>query len=292
MLDNQGVIAISKRDGSTTQLAALEHGVHLESDDDTLYVLYSDQGLWNAVMEVPKAGGTPTPLVSDLVYPTGMPYGFDMESDGTDLYMVAVGTGTHTVSAVPLDGSESTGFGTIIEDAYFVQADDDYVYVAAGLNHCTIYRAPKSGGELEELGSSSAIHLAFTRDGTTIPDMEIHDGKLYWANQYHNSHGLGTITSMPVGGGPIEALAVRQNSPQDIVLHNGDMFWINGGDTWSSNGELMRLQAGSTEPEIIVENLRRPEYLQVDDDSIYVSAYDPEGSGFDFDVGHVYRIAR
>ncbi len=120
--------------------------------------------------------------------------------------------------------------------------------------------------------------------------MEIHDGKLYWANQYHNGHGLGTIASMPLEGGEVEELALRQNSPQDLVIHDGDLYWINGGDTWSENGELMRLSAGATEAEMLVEGLKRPQYLQVDDDHIYITAYSPDESGFD--AGVVYRLER
>jgi hypothetical protein len=290
LLENGGVLTISKSDGAASMLASMEDGVHLESDDDNLYVLYSNGGLWNSVDRIPKDGSSPTTLSSDLGYTTGMPYGFDMESDGTNLYMVAVGTGTDTVSALPIDGSASMTFGEIMEDAYYVQVDNEYVYVAAGLNRCTIYRAPKSGGELEELGTHTSIHTAYMRDGNTIPDMEIHDGKLYWGNQYHNSHGGGTITSMSLEGGEIEELALQQDSPQDLVFHDGDLYWINGGDTWSENGELMRLSAGATEAEMLVEGLKRPEYLQVDDDHIYITAYSPDESGFD--TGVVYRLER
>ena len=83
----------------------------------------------------------------------------------------------------------------------------------------------------------------------------------------------------------------RKRSPILLVsIHAIAFLFINGGDTWSENGELMRLSAGATEAEMLVEGLKRPEYLQVDDDHIYITAYSPDESGFD--TGVVYRLER
>ncbi len=296
-LTDERILSISKSDATITELFTPDtYGFGwLADDEDNIYWVVSATDLsFDTIMYMPKDGGTPRTLVSGLMSPTGtVPYAYDMVSDGTTLYVIGLSTGPNTVTAVPLDGSAPMNFGAPIEDAFFVSVDEDYVYVAAGLNRCTIYRVPKTGGEFEELGSQPEIHLALTLDSNSRgPEMEIDDGTIYWANRYHNSHGLGAITAMPVDGGPVKELAIEQNSPKDMVVHDGDMFWVNSGDNWDQNGQLMQLQAGATEPEVLVENLRSPTYVQVDDDYIYVTATDPEADIFDLDVGHLYRIER
>ena len=81
-------------------------------------------------------------------------------------------------------------------------------------------------------------------------------------------------------------LRARCSNGQTIPQSNPEQ--PNDGDHWMDNGELMQLRDGPTEPESLVEGLKRPQYLQVDDDDIYIAAYNPAESVVD--NGLVYRL--
>ncbi len=286
MGDTARLLAIAKSDLEATELSLVE-GYALNSDADRLYWFGSENGLYDTVESIPKAGGT----VSTVT--TGLTWGYtcmDMASDGDSLFIVGSSLAEGTIATVSTTGGVATAVGTVSDDLCYVTVDDDQVYAAAGMNHTAVYRAPKAGGDLEELASDDQIHLALTSGSNG--EMELADGTLYWTSDYHNQHGGGAVTGLSVSGGSIQELALEQDSPYDLVVDNGDVFWVNSADGFSEDGQIMRLEAGASEPEVLVEGLAQPYYIQVDDTHIYFTAQDPETRWDDEEAGFLYRIAR
>lgn len=283
--DTSRLMAISKSDFSVTELGVVE-GFTLAIDSENLYWFSYADGLYTSVQSMPKTGGEVTTVASGLTWDYIC---MDIVSDETSLFMVGSTLGDGGVATVPIGGGTVSSIGSGIDDLCHVQVDGDYVYGVAGPVRASLYRVPKTGGDFEELATSDQVQQKLTSGA--YGEMEIASGTLYWTNDYHNQYGNGAITAAPADGGAMEDLAIQQDSPVDLVVHDGDLFWVNEANFYSEDGQVMQLLAGSDEEEVLVEGLARPYYLQVDDTHIYFTSQDPDGT-FSGDVGYVYRIAR
>lgn len=97
---------------------------------------------------------------------------------------------------------------------YQIAVDATHVYWTS--RDGTLWRAPKTGGSAQQLGTGPV----------TANGMSLAGGYVYWST---GSVATGTIQRTPVAGGPTTVLATGQDRPYGVLLDpfNGYLYWAN-----------------------------------------------------------------
>jgi hypothetical protein len=113
----------------------------------------------------------------------------------------------------------------------------DFGSAANGFQDGAIYQMPKGGGPILALatGQASAGPLA------------IDDANVYWTTFYSGCAPLsdggacpansGTVSQVPIGGGPVLQLASKQPLPYDIAVDANDVYWSDEGSAATGSGD-------------------------------------------------------
>jgi hypothetical protein len=155
---------------------------------------------------------TPEPVVSSN---TWVPFG--IRADATHLYVAAVPLLRVPVEggdAAPLRSTGTAGDGTLA-------IDDTHVY----FNDGEIRRVPKAGGGTEEIVSP---------DLANANTIEVDANFVYYATP----SGIYRVSK---GGGTPSPLSTTVSAVTDLVLHNGVLYWTNGGDAGTRTGSVYRI---------------------------------------------------
>jgi hypothetical protein len=152
-----------------------------------------------AVLKVPLAGGSITPLSTSVQTPAGI------VAKGSDVYFV----NQYNLSEVPATGGTTQGFGSF--GGTLIAADATSIYWAStsSIGKLTV----GSGTTTTPVSSQSTIG-GIASDGTSI----------YWTTMM----SAGQVMKMPAGGGPPTTLASGQSSPSLISVDGVNAYWVAG----------------------------------------------------------------
>jgi hypothetical protein len=92
-------------------------------------------------------------------------------------------------------------------------------------------------------------------------------GHLYWVNAGAN----GTVNEMPIGGGPVTALATGQNNPVSLAVDANDVYWTNYAPTqpFPPGGTVNRVPLGGGSVTAIAGQQNYPGSVAVDSTRVY-----------------------
>ena len=100
--------------------------------------------------------------------------------------------------------------------------------------------------------------------------LAIDSNRVYWTNYGGNEGGqstVGTVMSVPLGGGTAVTLASRQKGPSGIALHGANVYWIN-------NATVMSVPIGGGSASTLVTDQSDGFMIAVSDASVFWSAND------------------
>ncbi len=239
----------------------------------------------NAVLRIPKNGGTATPLATGLSSTT-----IPLAIDATNAYWTD--PEKHTVNAIPLGGGApvtlATGqhnpweltvvggrlfwtnqggiddgsvFSLALPDgapqplstprtgAYALAVDAANVYFTLinGTND-TVYKVPRSGGTTVPLAMAQQRPQSIVVDATNV----------YWVNYVASGEMTGTVMKLPLAGGTPMAIAEHQYNPGNLVSDGTYLYWTNAALFGTAMGTLMKMPVAGGQPVAVATGLMRP----------------------------------
>jgi hypothetical protein len=237
------IVKVNKKGGPLTVLAELPGNLDalaLEVDDSHVYFVgYPGRGL---VGKISKDGGSvetmvaPADRVLTLAINNGVAYtsgdylfgvdlatgeqtvvgsfasANDLKADATSLYAI---DNTNGLRRIEQDGSNPV---TLAEEASgrSLAIDSQYVYYVESKypNRGALKRQPKAGGPSYNLiDQDASLFFDFVTDGKAV----------YFTDQLY-----GTVSSVPVGGGPRTDLLKDVSEPSEIVLDDEAAYVVSG----------------------------------------------------------------
>jgi hypothetical protein len=188
--------------------------------------VYLAAGLSNAILSVPKIGGTPSTLTSQsLPVP--------ITTDGVNLYWGDIG-GSPGVYSCPIAGCTPKSLST-----------DQVAGVALATGGGLVYWVGDNG----DLYSCNTVGCASTPKDTgsssaTSRSIVTYGGSVYWASPGGTTSPTG-IFSKPIGGGTLQTIAT---SPAECLAVDsvGNLYWV------TSAGEVMKCTAAACAPTSLV----------------------------------------
>lgn len=235
------------------------------------------------VMKVPIDGGNPTVIASDSQGPKAM------ATDATSVYWISEGT-QDTPGAVmkaPIDGG---GAPAILAPGQFyaeaITLDSQYVYwtTSSIFSHlATVMKVPRAGGQPIQLASTNAYHGGIAVDATHV----------YFAFLTGSTAGNAVMT-VPLCGGTPTSIA-ETVSVDKIALSATGVYWV---EPYASGGVMKKdLQCGGPRP--VAGNQNYPSNVTADAANVYwtttgtdwtLSSTQPKGTIIGR-VGTVRRLA-
>jgi hypothetical protein len=153
--------------GTTIDLVTGTDALYLAADGTNVY--WADYGAdfgMDAVLSLPVGGGTPLPLVPNLVNPG------PIAADGTNVYFGSTPSNSNgtAISKVPVGGGTAVMLGETSGKAYDIAIDAAHVYWVEIGGY--IKRVPIAGGAVVTLASGQAAPIRLALDQTSV----------YWVN--------------------------------------------------------------------------------------------------------------
>ena len=227
-------------------------------DDTNVY--YSDQ---TSVVAIPLAGGAPLSLAPGQGLPTSLAL-----EDGR-LYWTNFTEGT--VRSVPVAGGTST---VLVSGQSYPQ----FVAVAAGEVYWvnspgypdTVSVVPQEGGETVILYSTSNSIDSIAADAS---------GAYFTVGGDPGSPDAGMLVHASPSGDEIVTLADEQSSPHDVVVRDGQLYWVTGEQL--NEQTLLTMPATGGTPTALATALGISALAVDDSDAYFATAAtnpDPNGS--------------
>jgi hypothetical protein len=210
-----GVVKEPLGGGTRTTLTS-QKGIYIAVDETNVY--------WtnDAVMKVPKAGGTPLTLATgDL---TLSKHGIAVNS--TDVYWAEFnyacgGTdqpcspGLGRVMRVPVGGGTPSVVASRQSGADSIALDATHVYWT-NYNEGTVMSVPLAGGKPTTLASGQVAMNDITVDATSV----------YWTKYVDFGSHNGAVMKVALAGGTPVTLASAQ-TPTGIAVDDTSLYWLN-----------------------------------------------------------------
>jgi hypothetical protein len=126
---------------------------------------------------------------------------------------------------------------------------------------------------------------------TSVRSLAIDSSAAYWTCTYGDIAATGTVSKVPLSGGPSVVLAADQGFPQGIAVDSSNVYWLNDGVSADGSGppirggSVMAVPIGGGSPTVIAPSQPEPQAIAADGSSIYWTCvngpYDggPEGAG-------------
>ncbi len=234
----------------------------MADDEANLYWLDSSS---NALLAMPKTGGTPVVLVSGLNGPDNLvvdsSYAYWTESTGG------------LVRKAPLDGGAPISLATGQNSPTGIAVDDTNVYWCNREIGGAITQASKVDGS-----NALVLHA----DGGDFPYLlTVDSDNVYWTsnNTPMGVLGTGALLSVPIGGGVTQTL-VTTAVPSDVVTDANNIYYGDFGNWTCCNyqaldgvGNIWKLPKGSTTPILLASGQSQPELLTLDSQNVYWTNY-------------------
>jgi hypothetical protein len=188
--------------------------------------VYLAAGLENAILSVPKAGGTPSTLTSQsLPVP--------ITSDGVDLYWGDIGD-SPGVYRCPIAGCSPMSLSTDQVAGVALATGGGRVFWVGTKGDLYACNTVGCASTPTDMGSSSSSSRSIVTYG----------GSVYWASPGGTTGPTG-IFSKPIGGGTPQTIAT---SPAECLAVDsvGNLYWV------TSAGEVMKCAAAACTPTSLV----------------------------------------
>jgi hypothetical protein len=212
--DSAGIYSLPMSGGSVTTLATIS-GTPSDITVDTSNVIWlENDGFVGSIFEIPKVGGTPSVMASDLF----TPYGGVLTTSASKLYFTEGDYNTTwygRIAEMPLSGGAVASFVTgITGGAGSMVTDGNSIFVVDGWR---ILKMPIAGGHLETLARANFYIEDLATDGIYV----------YWLE----GGPYQPIKRIPVDGGLVETLATSSNFAEAIATDGTYVYWSESLDT-------------------------------------------------------------
>jgi len=231
-------------------------------DDANVYFTY--EGSWSSsgynddgrVLKMPIEGGEVITLATGESFPR------HIAVDANNIYW----TTETDIRKMPITGGSPATLATSPGGLQSIAVDAHYVYWTTGWSR--LMRVSLDGSEVTELVDDSAMSYGFSAialDATHI----------YWSSRGELGPNMGSVSKIPLEGGPITTLATGQSDPSRIAVDANNVYWTNVGD-FNENVGLMKVPIDGGDPVTLVST-KSSAYAQyaavagvfVDEQSIY-----------------------
>jgi hypothetical protein len=224
-----------------------------------------------SVMKMPKAGGSPTAIITPAIDPEACNHPVELVVTGASIFWTTHGqppTGSTTytggVYAAPLSGGSDTGVyfngtwaGSIINDATNLY----WIYFGGSGTGGTplIMKRAISGGApstLATLASGGPNPSALATDGVNV----------YWPDP-----ASGTISKAAISGAGSSAIAWVQPNPVRITYVGGRIYWTNQGTsaTGFADGAVMTMATTGGTPTAFASSQQMAYWIVNDGTSLF-----------------------
>jgi hypothetical protein len=193
--------------------------IHLAVNSTYIYYVLRDAG---TVGRVNRTNGTTNQLASMQSRPMAIAV------DGSNVYWVNQGLGnTGSVMQLSLAGGDPTPLATNEQYPQGIAVDADHVYWTNFAYAGSIKSVPIGGGTVATLASDPSM--------INTEDLAIDANNVYWVNagDAGDTVNRGTVMRVPLAGGSLLTIASKVDSPTDLAVSQGQVYFLLNGLTAS-----------------------------------------------------------